>query len=136
MTDEAKDGSAPKIIVDSDWKKDAAEEKSRLEEETRDVGKGAPLPEPSLLEIVNMIVMQATMALGGVKTPSGETLPPDPGVAKHYIDMLELLKNKTAGNITDQEHKLLDTLLHELRMQYVTAVKAPPSQESPTQADV
>jgi hypothetical protein len=39
--------------------------------------------------------------------------------AKHFIDTLEMLEAKTAGNRTAEETQLLDNLLHELRMGYV-----------------
>ncbi len=130
MTEQEKDQDAPKIIVDSDWKQDAAREKDRLEEETRDAGARGPLPDPSLAELVNMIVMQASIGLGGYKAPTGETLPPDMDVAKHYIDLLELLRTKTSGNQTDEETHLLDGIAHELRLAFVQAVSggkpAPP----------
>lgn len=126
MTEEGKDPNTPKIIIDSDWKKEAAREKERLAEETKKAAERGPLPEPSLTEIVNMIVMQASIGLGGYKAPTGETLPPDLAVAKHYIDLLDLLRQKTAGQTTDEETKLLESVLHEMRMHYVQAVSAGP----------
>ena len=39
--------------------------------------------------------------------------------AKHHIDMLEMLDAKTSGNLSDEEKKLLDSVLYELRMRYV-----------------
>ena len=40
--------------------------------------------------------------------------------AKQTINILELLQEKTKGNLTDEEHKLLEGLLFDLRMRYVT----------------
>jgi len=40
--------------------------------------------------------------------------------ARHLIDTLAILEEKTAGNRTPEESALLDQLLHELRMGYVT----------------
>ena len=131
MSEEHEEPDAPKIIVDSDWKQEAAEEKARLARETQDAGRREPLPDPSLGEIINMIVMQASIGLGGMKTPTGQTLPPDHSLAKHYIDLLELLKDKTAGNATDEEHKVLDAVLHEMRMRYVREVSVPPPSSKP-----
>ena len=129
MTDEKNES---KIIVDSDWKQEAAEEKARLEEATADVGKEQPLPDASFPELINMLVMQAAVSLGGYKTPTGETMPRDLATAKHFIDMLEVLKDKTKGNLTDEEDKAMDAVLYEMRMRYVEATQAPapPSPET------
>lgn len=43
--------------------------------------------------------------------------------AKHSIEMLEMLQKKTAGNLTADEHQVLDGLLFDLRMKYVEACK-------------
>ena len=43
----------------------------------------------------------------------------DLDLAKHHIDILGLLEEKTKGNLTDEEKKLLDQALYEVRMQYV-----------------
>ena len=57
---------------------------------------------------------------------------PDPGsgktsinkpYAKHYIDTLDMLSEKTKGNLSDDEKKMLSEALHALRMMYVN-VKA------------
>ncbi len=122
MADAQNPDDSPKIIIDSDWKTEASEEKAKLAEETQDAGHGEPIPDPVLLELVNMVAIQASIGLGGYKSPTGETLAPDMAMAKHYIDLIELLKNKTAGNTTEEETKMLDGVLHELHMQYVHAV--------------
>jgi len=115
----------PKVHVDSDWKAEAQREKERLDRQTRDVGKREPLPDPTFAEIVNLIVMQAIVGLGGLQVPGGERLPPDLDVAKHHIDMLAVLAEKTKGNLSEQEQRLLDSALYELRMRYVEAVSGP-----------
>jgi len=129
MTDEKKE---PRIIVDSDWKQEAAAEKARLDEATAGVGKQPPLPDPSFPELINMLVMQAAVSLGGYKTPTGETVPRDLPTAKHFIDMLEVLKEKTTGNLTDEEDRAMDAVLYEMRMRYVEATSAPAPQPPQT----
>jgi hypothetical protein len=64
--------------------------------------------------------------LGGFKGPGGETIPPNPVAAKFHIDLLEVLKTKTEGNLTDDEKRMLDAVMYELRMTYVQAATAPP----------
>ncbi len=129
MPDDAQ--SEPKIHVDSDWKAEAQREKERLDQQTRDVGKRGPLPEPTFAEIVNLIVMQAVVGLGGLQVPGGERLPPDLSVAKHHIDLLAVLEDKTKGNLSDEEKGLLDNALYELRMRYVDVVGGPPAGPAP-----
>ena len=111
----------PRIIVDSDWKQEAQQEKERLNEETADVGPSGPLPDASFLEIVNLLAMQAVIGLGGMQMPDGREMPADINVAKHNIDLLEILKEKTAGQLDDTEQKVLDATLHELRLGFVQA---------------
>jgi len=122
MPDEDK-GS--KLHIDSDWKSEAAREKQRLAEQEQ-AGKGAPAPgEASFMELINLLVMQAAIALGGYQGPGGERIAPNPMAAKHHIDLLEVLEKKTSGNLTEEEKRTLDAILYELRMQYVQLVSGP-----------
>jgi hypothetical protein len=50
---------------------------------------------------------------------SGERAEPNLPVARQTIDTLELLREKTRGNLTDEESKLFDSLLYDLRMRFV-----------------
>lgn len=52
---------------------------------------------------------------------STERVEPSLPLAKHTISTLDMLKAKTEGNRTEDESKLLDELLYELRMSYVRA---------------
>ncbi len=122
------DDDAPKIIVDSDWKAEARKEKEKLEEQThaeQDQGAPGEIPPPSLLEFVEMAVMQASIGLQGYQDPNtGRTLPPNMGLARHYIDLLQLLADTTRGKIDEQETKVMDGTLHELRMAFVQIAQA------------
>ncbi len=119
MADEEK-----KIIVpDDDWKAEAKREKERLKEETTQEQEA--IPEPSLTELINIIVMQALVGLGMMSGPGGERIPPNLEVAKHYIDMLQVLEEKTKGNLTEEEKKLLDQVLYETRMSFVQIAGGP-----------
>ncbi|MCP4686287.1 MAG: DUF1844 domain-containing protein [bacterium] len=57
-------------------------------------------------------------------------------MAKNSIDMLEMLQKKTDGNLTDDEKKMLDHFLFDLRMNYVEEVKKEdaPADPKPTEA--
>ena len=52
--------------------------------------------------------------------------------AKYSIDLLEMLQRKTDGNLTDDEKKMLDHVLYELRLNYVDEVN---KGETPDETD-
>lgn len=118
------------LHIDSDWKAEAAREKERLaEQEAKSsqgreaTGQGRSGP-AGFLDIVNLIAMQAAISLGGYQGPGGERIPPNLATAKHHIDLLDVLDQKTTGHLTEDEKKVLDRLLYELRLQYVQIVSA------------
>ena len=118
-------GSDSGLHIDSDWKEEAAREKERLAEREKAGAQSAAaynsstIGGPSFLELINILAMQAAIALGGYQGPGGESIPPNHAAAKHHIDLLGLLEEKTKGNLTEEEKSALDRLLYELRMQYV-----------------
>ena len=59
------------------------------------------------------------MNLGLVENPVTGKTEKEPAVARQTIDLLTLLKEKTTGNLSEEEGKLLDNVLHELRLWYV-----------------
>ncbi len=111
MPDEPK-----KIIVDDDWKAEARREKERLAQQTE---QREALPGASFGEVVNLIAMQAVAAMGLVGGPDGRRLPPDLELAKHFVDLLQVLEDKTRNNLTPDEKKVMDQVLYEIRMHYV-----------------
>lgn len=128
MADDKNDSQKPKIIVDDDWKAQAKAEKEKLAEETK-AGKAAPqaprdLPPASFETLVSSIGTQAMFVLGMVPDPRDGQRFVDLDLAKHHIDSLAVLDEKTKGNLEDAETKLLDQTLHELRMQYVRLSQA------------
>ena len=124
MPDEQK-----KIIVDDDWKAEARKEKERLAQETAEP---EPLPAASFAELVNLIVMQAMAGMGLLPGPAGERFAPNLEVAKHFIDMLQVLEDKTKSNLTAEEKGLLDQVLYEMRMSFVqVAGGGPPAGRAP-----
>ncbi len=126
------------LHIDSDWKTEAAREKERLAAEERKAAAEAAGPDagkPGFVDLINVLAMQAAVSLGGFTGPGGETLPPNPQAAKHHIDLLEVLSQKTQGNLSDEETKVLESLLYELRMQFVKMVgvsTGDPTPESPS----
>lgn len=111
----------PKVVVDDDWKAEAQREKERLAKEADKQGPDS-LPEASFVGVLNLLAMQAMVSLGGMAGPGEQQIPPSPELAKHYIDLIAVLEDKTRGNLNDAEKRALDTTLYNLRMAYVEVV--------------
>lgn len=121
---------APKIIIDSDWKSQAQAEKQKLaaaEEEKKaqqqakaESGAGPRDEGPiGIQDVISLLVSQTLMYLGAVPDPQTGRAIVAPEYAKMHIDMLAAIEEKTKGNLTETEAKLLSRALHELRMEYV-----------------
>ncbi|MDR2762655.1 MAG: DUF1844 domain-containing protein [Planctomycetaceae bacterium] len=81
-----------------------------------------PLPEPSLIALVTGIATQAMVSMGIFASPTGET-EIKLNQAKHLIETIVMLEEKTKGNRTDEESTKISNALHELRMIYIAAQK-------------
>ena len=68
----------------------------------------------------------ALIALGKMPTPDGDAMPIDLETARHLIDVLGMLEHKTKGNLEEAEHKLLQSLIYDLRVAFVDAQQANP----------
>jgi len=127
MTEEEKK-QEKKIIVDEDWKQQAqkeketlaAQEKSEKEKDRQEHKTHGPLPKGNFAALVSMLTTQALFALGLLEVKGQEKRRPDLELASYNIDMLEVLQEKTKGNLTEEEEKVLNNTLSELRMAYVT----------------
>ena len=117
--------SEPKIIVDDDWKEQVQREKEQLEQNDEEPAPGQQLPDASFGFIVTSCATQALSAMGFVPNPLTGKAEPDKALAKHLIDSLGILQEKTAGNLTDEEGELLNETVHQLRMAYVSVENAP-----------
>jgi hypothetical protein len=66
------------------------------------------------------------VSLGQGGEAEGETNAADVGMARHCIDMLALLEEKTEGNRTDAETSMLANMLHQLRLLCLNIESLPP----------
>ncbi len=82
-------------------------------------GQARQLPPASFATHVNSVVTQVFMALGGMEDPRTKRRYVDLDLAKYHIDTLAVIEQKTKGNLTEDEKRLLDQGLYECRMQYV-----------------
>ncbi|HET9712238.1 MAG TPA: DUF1844 domain-containing protein [Pyrinomonadaceae bacterium] len=79
----------------------------------------------SFVSFLMSLATNAASALGMMEHPVTHQRDVDVEVGKHWIDVLGMLQKKTAGNLTPQEKRMLEGLLADLRMQYVSLVNSP-----------
>lgn len=150
----------PSLHIDTDWKKQAQEEKKRLAEQeaqrkaaapagpmgvvptttapaaaaavapaaggrapAQQGGRGArrapdELPEASLESLVQSLVTQILYYVGDLAARGGEGMV-NLDMAKHNLDLLRVLEEKTKGNLTPEEQQMLDQAGYEARMRFV-----------------
>ena len=123
MADETKD-PAKKLIIDEDWKSQVEAEKEAArhakEAAPSPAGEHVPLPPADLTFLVSTLYLQGAIALGLLPNPVTNKADVQLDRAKHSIDLLTVLQQKTEGNRTPQETDELEAALHELRMTFVT----------------
>jgi uncharacterized protein YjaG (DUF416 family) len=105
--------------IDQGWKEGVEKEKEALKKE----GKFIP-PEPDFQFFITTLSLQASIALGNMANPVTNKTEQDLNQAKFLIDTLGMLKEKTSGNLAPEEDALLDNLLYELRMQYLSKTES------------
>ena len=127
----------PKIIVDEDWKSQVEREKVELRDSktAAQAGSGSEssekepiqndgpseLPPASFMILVPTLATQAMAGLGILPDPITGQPNVNRPLAKHFIDMLVMLEEKTKGNLTDEEAAQIRDGLHQLRMIYLAA---------------
>ncbi len=102
-------GSAPGL----DLSEDAGDE----------VGGSGSLPAVDFHTFILSLGSSALLHLGELEHPDAGGPRKDLPLAKHTIDILEMLDQKTKGNLTPAEEKLMTSLLYDLRLRYVEASK-------------
>jgi hypothetical protein len=120
-----------KIIIDEDWK-------SQVQAEKEEAAKAQPaptsapgteaatpdaadpqLPRASLELLVTSLATEALVALGQVPHPVTGKIETQRNLAKYLIDTLDMLKQKTAGNLSQTEQQVIDSVLHQLQLVFV-----------------
>lgn len=82
-------------------------------------GERGQIPPADFTTLVSQTVTQAMFALGMIPDPETGRRVAMLDLARFHIDMLSVLEDKTGGNLSDEEQRLLASSLYELRMQYV-----------------
>jgi uncharacterized protein DUF1844 len=125
-----------KIIIDEDWK-------SQVEAEREQAAKGKsapaapaanegpsesadpPMPPASFEMLLTTLATEALMALGQVPHPITGKVEVKRNQAKFLIDTVDVLRQKTAGNLSNTEQQVIDSLLHQMRLVFVQTADAP-----------
>lgn len=89
------------------------------------------LPPIDFSAFIAELGMTAVTYLGGYQNSETNEVLVDLEMAKRTIDTIDLLKEKTKGNLTAPESNLLDNTLYNLRMTYIRIANNPPSPPHP-----
>ena len=85
-----------------------------------------PLPPATFEFLVLSLRTQTEMHLGLFNTGGKDQPDPDFRIARHSIDLLAMLQDKTRGNISVEEQRLIENTVTELRFRYVQAMQQHP----------
>lgn len=141
--------SQPKLIIDTDWKAQAQAEKDRLSAQAPPAKPAGAAPKPpgipggvppgtpggeevegglpqeaQFQDLVSLLVTQSLVYLGAFPDPKTGQAMVSLEYAKLHIDLLGVLEEKTKGNLSEPEAKLLSRAVGELRMEFVEVAKA------------
>jgi hypothetical protein len=127
MTDQKNnnENKEPSFIVKDKRKIDKEEEKIKegpgfILKETKEERKETDLPEINFTTFVLSLASSALIYMGEMQNPQTGEKEENLALAKQNIDILNILDQKTKGNLTSDEQKLLEQLLFDLRIKYVT----------------
>jgi hypothetical protein len=82
-----------------------------------------PLPPPTLTTLLGTLYTQAMLSMGFIAHPATGKAEINLEEARHMIDTISMLEEKTHGNRTPEEINLFSRLLHEVRLAFVEASK-------------
>ena len=107
--------------VDESWKSSVIKEKSApttADSET-------PVPEADFAAFVSTLGLQALVALGEIPDAAEQKKKINRPYAQYFIDLIQMLSDKTQGNLSSEEEAMMQNLLYELRMKFVEKSGSP-----------
>jgi hypothetical protein len=111
--------SVPPVVPTTGPAAPSAEARPRTAGGRRPAGREArEIPPASFATLVQSMLTQTLFYLGELATREGTMV--DLDMARHHIDTMAVLEEKTRGNLTAEEKALLDTALYEARMRFVS----------------
>jgi hypothetical protein len=89
------------------------------QEEAPEIPQDLPQPEITFSSFLISLSSSAFIHLGDIPDPATGEINQDLPLAKQTIDLLGVLREKTRNNLLEEEEKLFDHLLYDLRMRYI-----------------
>ncbi|MDP8235849.1 MAG: DUF1844 domain-containing protein [Candidatus Erginobacter occultus] len=86
------------------------------------------------ISLVSMFASSAYMSMGKIANPSSGKAERDLDAARGFIDILVMLKTKTAGNLTKDEDKIITSTISDLQMNFVKEKEKPEPEPEPVPA--
>lgn len=137
------------IVVDEDWKKQVKAEDAALDQKLQEeqlessksdrsretsaaqspdekstaAGETIEMPPAGFITLIGMFSTQAMVGLGILPNPVTGKAEPQLEIARHFIDLLGVIEEKTKGNLDDSEKSMLTSTLHQLRMAFLQQSK-------------
>lgn len=132
MGNEKKDEEQEKAFVVKDKRFSAKKEEkgeSQIKGEGKIVGTSQedisaqeePLPEVDFTNFIFSLSTSVLIQLGEIQDPFTQKSAKNLPLAKQTIDLIGMLKEKTKGNLTPEEERVIEYVLYDLRMRYVKA---------------
>jgi hypothetical protein len=113
-----------KIFSESEKEPEVGENKQgkvQEEAEKKEPSPRPPLPEVNFSTFIVSLSTEVLFHLGEFPHPVSGEKEKDLPLAKHVIDTLAMLKEKTQGNLNEEEQKLMEGMLYDLRMAFIRA---------------
>jgi len=126
-----------KIIIDEDWKSQVQAEKEEAakatsssttaaDKEAEPAEAGDPQMPPASFELlVTSLATEALMALGQMPHPVTGKAQAQRNLAKYLIDTLDMLREKTKGNLPPNEQQMIESVVHQMRLLFVETASEP-----------
>ncbi|MBW1705338.1 MAG: DUF1844 domain-containing protein [Deltaproteobacteria bacterium] len=116
---ELKDVESEKEKKPESENKEAEPKKEAPKEDTE----RPPLPEVNFSTLIFSLSSSTLFHFGEIADPQSGEKKKDLPLAKHAIDTIAMLKEKTKGNLTEEEQKFIDSVLNDLQWRYVKAAE-------------
>ena len=110
-------------LKDEKKEDEVKKEEEKKEEPKEEKTQRGPLPEVNFSSLVFSLSSSALFHFGEIEDPNTGEKKKDLALAKHTIDTIGMLQEKTKGNLAEEEQKFLDTILTDLRWRYVKATE-------------
>jgi hypothetical protein len=115
---EGEEQSSSEKVADTNPQANNVNSSSSVKKEDKISADSEAITFPSFLM---SLAMQALMQLGEIPAPQGTNIPKDKIAAKQTIDVIAMLKDKTKGNLDKDEDKMIEEVLHNLRISFLRA---------------